>query len=338
MSTQNDVRLPDTNKLIVSNSPHVHDRPDVRKIMLTVVAALVPACISAVIFFGLRALWILAVTTVSCLVFEYLFSRLFHRPPSLLDGSALLTGVLLALNLSAATPWWVCVVGALLAIGLGKMLYGGLGYNPFNPALVGRVGLLIAFPGIMTTWVKPEPGKLVYDAVTTATPLGELGTNGIIGTDYASYFLGNIGGCLGETSALALLIGAIPLVWKRLIRWQVPVFYIGTVAVISGVMHGINPEAYAPAGFHVLTGGLMLGAIYMATDMVTSPMNPRGAVVFAVGCGIITSVIRIWGSYPEGVSFAIIFMNALVPLIDRYTVYQPFGATREKKVKAAEAV
>jgi len=332
MAEEQAVRLPDTSKLIVSCSPHYHNTAEnVPKIMALVLLALVPAVISGVVFFGLRGVGVLAACCASCVLFEYLFSKWLKRPVSITDFSALLTGLLLGMNLSAVTPWWVCVIGSLLAIGLGKMIYGGLGYNPFNPALIGRVGLLIAFPGYLTTWVAPTPGELVADAVTTATPLGELGTNHIAGTDYLAYFLGNIGGCIGETSALALLLGGAALIGLKLIRWQVPVFYIGTVALITGVVHAVSPETTANPGFHILTGGLMLGAFFMATDMVTSPMSNKGAIIFGIGCGVVTSVIRIWGSYPEGVSFAILFMNAFTPLIDRVTASKPFGFARPRE-------
>lgn len=347
---ENEIRLPDTSKLVVSSSPHYHDSIDVRKVMLLVIVALLPACVSGVVIFGLRALFVLAVCAVSCMAFEALFSKMMDRPISIRDCSALLTGILLGMNLSVGTPWWVCVVGALLAIGIGKMIYGGLGYNPFNPALVGRVGLLIAFPGTMTTWLKPIPGAFSYasaspDALTTATPLGLLGMvkawkpdeimrAGDHAISYIDCFWGNVGGCIGETSAFALLIGGIVLIVLRLIRWQVPACYIGTVAIVTGITHMVSPEVYAPPIFHILVGGLFIGAFFMATDMVTSPMSSLGAVIFGVGCGLVTCAIRLWGSYPEGVSFAILFMNALTPLIDRCTAGRPFGVARSKEAKA----
>ncbi len=330
MTTDKPIKLPDTSKLIVSSSPHFHASQNVSHIMLLVIAALMPACAAGVYLFGWRALQVLVVCSLGCMAVEACFCKLIGKPLSLRDFSALLTGILLAMNLSASTPWWICLVGCLLAIGLGKCIYGGLGYNPFNPALVARVGLLIAFPGAMTTWVKPEPGKLLSDAVTTATPLGQLGTDNIVGHDYMSYFLGTIGGCIGETSALALLIGGLALILLKIIRWQVPAAFIGTVAVITGLAHLASPETTATPLFHLLTGGLVLGAFFMATDMVTTPMSVKGGIIFGIGCGIITSVIRIWGNYPEGVSFSILFMNALTPLIDRYTGGKPFGARRKE--------
>ncbi len=330
--TENQIRLPDASQLIVSSSPHAHDPMDVRRIMLTVLAALVPACLAGVFFFGLRALWVIGWCGLSCVAFEYVFAKMMNRPAAVSDFSALLTGVLLGLNLSVLTPWWVCIIGGLLAIGLGKQIYGGLGYNPFNPALVARVGLLIAFPNRMTQWVQPASGRLFpnYDALATATPLGELKTNHVLGTDYWDYFVGSTGGCIGETSAVALLIGGVVLIGLRLIRWQIPVAYIGTVAVFIGIANLVAPGTYGDPLFHILTGGLLIGAFFMATDMVTSPMSKSGAVVFAVGCGLVTSIIRLWGLYPEGVSFSILFMNALVPLIDRYTAKAPFGARKQE--------
>jgi len=328
----NEIKLPDTSRLVVSSSPHFHSGQGVRRVMATVILALIPACAAGVVAFGPRALWVMGVCIASSLAFEALFSRMLGRPEALLDGSALLTGLLLGMNLSASTPWWVCVIGSLLAIGLGKQIYGGLGYNPFNPALVGRVGLLIAFPKIMTTW--PPVRSAAVDALTTATPLGQLKVEHMAGTHYLDYFLGNIPGCIGETSALALLVGGLVLIALRLVRWQVPVAYIGTVAVFTGIANAVSP-GHGTALFHVLTGGLFLGAFFMATDMVTSPMTKPGAVVFGIGCGVVTCVIRLWGSYPEGVSFSILFMNALTPLIDRFTARKPFGLQVQKQEKSS---
>jgi len=254
-------------------------------------------------------------------VIEEGWNKLVKRASTWKDGSAILTGILLGMNLNAGVPWWVCVLGGVLAIILGKQLFGGLGYNPFNPALVARVGLLIGFPAIMTTWNDPEGGKMVVDTVTAATPLGlEPGA-----TSLGNLLSGNVGGCLGETSAIALLIGGAVLMAFKLIKWQVPLAFIGTVFVITGGAHLISPETTHSPIFHVLSGGLLLGAFFMATDMVTSPMTKKGALIFGLGCGIMTSAIRLWGSYPEGVSFSILFMNALTPLIDRVSISKPFG-------------
>ena len=338
------IRLPDPARLVVSSSPHVHSLVDVRQIMLTVIVALLPACFMGVWVFGPRALLLLLVCAGSAVLCEALLARWMGRPVRIRDGSALLTGLLLGLNLGAGTPLWIGVVGSLIAIGLGKMIYGGLGYNPFNPALIGRVALLLAFPGVMTTWVKPC-GPTAWarnvDGLTAATPLTQLAMLGrwvpeqvlTVGGQPLTYwdcFVGNVGGCLGETSVLALLIGGAILLARRLIRWQVPVAFIGTVAIVTGLAHLVSPQTFAPPAFHLLTGGLVLGAIFMATDMVTSPMGRLGAAGFGVGCGLITCIIRLWGSYPEGVSFSILIMNALTPLIDRWTAARPFGSGKTK--------
>ncbi|NOU37018.1 MAG: RnfABCDGE type electron transport complex subunit D [Kiritimatiellaceae bacterium] len=325
--------MPDATKLVISNSPHIRGGETISKIMVQVFIALMPAALAAVWFFGLAALEVMVLCTVGCMAVEVLWNKAAGRSSdSWKDGSAALTGLLLAMNLSAGAPWWICILGSLLAIGLGKQLFGGLGYNPFNPALVARVALLIGFPQLMTTWVKPAPGQwLAYDALTGATPLAATGKEL---ASIQDLFIGNVGGCLGETSALALLIGGAFLLVRRLIKWHVPASFIGTVALITGLAHHFNPELTPPALYHVLAGGLMIGAFFMATDMVTSPMTANGALIFGCGCGIITSVIRIWGGYPEGVSFSILFMNALTPLIDRYTIGKPFGYIRIKKEAA----
>jgi electron transport complex protein RnfD len=336
-----DIRLPDTSKLVVSTSPHFHDDQDVRGIMITVIVALLPACLTGVWFFGPRALLVLAVCSAGSVFFEWLISRQMKLGNPIGDCSAFLTGLLLGMNLGASTPIWICLAGSLLAVGLGKMIYGGLGFNPFNPALVGRVGLLIACPTALTTWVRPigiTKWAANVDSMTTATPLGVLGmikhwdpAQVMDGLTPMNLFVGRMGGCIGETSALALLLGGLYLIKRGIIRWQTPVAFIGTVVIITGIAHAAAPGQFAPPWFHLLTGGLFLGAFFMATDMVTTPMNPLGNVIFGIGCGVITCVIRLWGSYPEGVSFSILFMNALVPLIDRSTATRPFGYVRPKE-------
>lgn len=324
MSDSTTIQLPDAAKLMVSNAPHIRGNETISKIMVQVLIALLPAALAAVWFFGLHALRVMALCTIGCIVTEILWKKMTGEScDTWKDGSAALTGLLLAMNLSAGAPWWICLLGSLLAIGLGKQLFGGLGFNPFNPALVARVALLIGFPQLMTSWVAPQPGQwLACDALTGATPLaaepGQLAA-------LSDLFTGNTGGCLGETSALALLIGGAFLLIRRLIKWQVPASFIGTVALISGLVHYFLPEMTPPPLYHILAGGLLIGAFFMATDMVTSPMTASGALIFGFGCGLITSVIRIWGGYPEGVSFSILFMNALTPLIDRYTIGKPFG-------------
>lgn len=363
--TNRDVMLPTGSKLVLSSSPHLHGAENVRRIMYRVLLALVPAAAAGIWFFGVSALCVILATMIFCVGAEALWCKLAGKPVvgTISDCSAALTGLLLALNLPPGTPLWACLIGALLAIWLGKQVFGGLGNNPFNPALVARVGLLIAIPGIMTTWAPaagmtgkgyPEaaefysPAALAdlkagkpLDSVTCATPLGVAGTTKkVLGrtleaeTNFSKidneallwrYFLGQKGGCIGETSVIALLIGGILLIAFNLINWRVPVCYIGTVAIITGVVNWFLPGVTPTPLFHILTGGLMLGAFFMATDMVTSPITGTGCVVFAIGCGVITSVIRIWGNYPEGVSFSILFMNALVPLIDRWCGRRPFG-------------
>jgi electron transport complex protein RnfD len=333
------VQLPDASQLMVSNSPHIRDNQSIPKIMFAVILALVPSILAGIWFFGLPALKVLLLTTLSCVLLEEGWNRLHKKPSTWRDGSAILTGLLLGLNLNAGVPWWICVLGGLLAIILAKQLFGGLGFNPFNPALVARVGLLIGFPAIMTTWNVPQAGKLLPDALTAATPLGEGATPAAL----TSLFTGNIGGCIGETSVIALLLGGLFLLWKKLIRWEIPVAFIGTVFLITAVPyilnhHGINilrgdALPHSPV-YHVLSGGLLLGAFFMATDMVTTPMTRKGMLIFGLGCGIMTSMIRLWGAYPEGVSFSILFMNALTPLIDRATISKPFGFVAPQKGEA----
>jgi electron transport complex protein RnfD len=302
--------------------------------MYSVVGALVPAMLVGVYLFGLRALWVILLSVGAGLAIEAGAQRMMGRKVTISDGSALVTGILLALNLPPTVPWWLVVVGSAIAIVIGKQIYGGLGYNPFNPALVARVVLLISFPVQMTTWAKPGPAFSVgVDALTTATPLGALKTHLMVkGTlegfamgDLWHPFIGNIGGCIGETSVIALLVGAGFLLYRGYITWHIPVTFVGTVFILSGLFWLISPDQYMDPLFHILTGGLMLGAFYMATDMVTSPVTNRGMMVFGAGCGVITIVIRLFGGYPEGVSYSILLMNAATPLIDRYMRPKTFG-------------
>ncbi len=324
--------------LIVESSPHIHTEQNVPSIMWGVVLALLPATLLGVYLFGASAARVILVCVAACVLTEYLFIRLRHRETTILDGSAVITGLLLALNLPPRSPTWMVVVGGIVAIVLGKQIYGGLGYNPFNPALVARVVLLIAFPQQMTAyWYPPTPlmSKTV-DATTTATPLGLLdqGVMDKLGDlSWADLFIGNMSGCIGEVSALLLLLGAGYLLIRRIITWHVPLSFFATVAVITGIFWVIDPGRYASPVFHIISGGLVIGACFMATDMVTSPMTSLGQIIFGVGCGIVTAVIRLVpGGFPEGVSFAILFMNALVPLIDRYTRPKVLG---EQTVEAA---
>lgn len=306
--------------------------------MRAVVYSLLPACGVAIYFFGPSALSVLLIATLGCVAVEAVCQRLMGQPVTITDGSAVVTGVLLALNLPPTSPWWLTLLGAVIAIVVGKQVYGGLGSNPFNPALVARVVLLISFPVQMTTWSAPAPIGSGLDLVTTATPLGEW-KNAVLLTgqmpkamqgDLTSYFLGNMPGCIGEVSGLALMIGAAYLFYRRILTWHIPATYIGSVVVLSGLFWLIDPTKYPHPVFHLLTGGLILGAFYMATDMVSTPVTIRGMMVFGIGCGVLTVLIRLFGGYPEGVSFAILLMNAATPLIDRYTRPKTFGTLSQR--------
>jgi len=333
-SWPNEGRFDVEKPLYLSSSPHINAGQTTDQVMRAVIYALVPACAVAVYFFGLAALGVLLITTLGCVAAEAVCQRLVGRPLAIADGSAALTGILLALNLPPTSPWWIALLGAVVAIVIGKQVYGGLGYNPFNPALVARVVLLISFPVQMTTWTAPAPLGSGLDAVTSATPLGDWKTAVMLTGKlpetmqggFGDYFVGHMAGCLGEVSALALLLGAAYLFWKKILTWHIPVSFLGTVVVLSSIFWLVDPGKYPDPLFHLLTGGLMLGAFFMATDMVTSPVTNRGMLVFGVGCGFLTVLIRLFGGYPEGVSFAILLMNAATPLIDRYTRPRKFGA------------
>lgn len=323
--------------LTVSPSPHVHTDDSTQKIMYRVVYALLPALAWSVFVFGAAALLVTLISVVSCLTFEYLIQKyLMKIKPTITDGSALITGVLIAFNVPSNIPWWIIVIGSLAAIGIAKISFGGLGSNIFNPALVGRVFLLISFPVQMTSW--PVNSLSGIDGLTAATPLGIIKeglSNGTPISEISQHLpsatdilFGNIGGSLGEISALLLIIGGLYLLWKKVITWHIPVSIIGTVALIAAIFWFINPEMYINPVYHILTGGLMLGAIFMATDMVTSPMNPKGQIIYGVGIGLITISIRMFGAYPEGVSFAILIMNAFTPLINNYVKPKRFGGNR----------
>ncbi|MBR6333856.1 MAG: RnfABCDGE type electron transport complex subunit D [Bacteroidales bacterium] len=306
--------------LHISGSPHVHSDESVKKIMWSVVLSLVPAFLVSVYYFGLPVIILTAVSIGCCVLFEYLIQRfMLHQKPSVDDGSAVVTGLLLAFNVPSNLPIWIMVVGALVAIGIAKMPFGGLGHNPFNPALVARVTLLIAFPVQMTTWPVPTPIWGFADAVTGPTTLGLIKEGGDLTQlpSYVDMLVGQMGGSFGEVSAIALLIGAAFLLWKRIITWHIPVSFIATVFVVAGIFHLANPAEYVNPFIHLLSGGLILGACFMATDMVTSPTSPWGMVVFGCGCGLLTIIIRLFGAYPEGVSFSILLMNAVVPLINK---------------------
>ena len=322
--------------LTVSGSPHVHGGLSVKKLMWGVVIAMLPAMLASFYYFGMGAIKVTLVAVGSAMLFEYLITKfILKQPPQLMDGSAAITGLLLAFNVPSNLPIWIIVIGALVAIGVAKMSFGGLGKNPFNPALVGRVFLLISFPVQMTSW--PVVGKfpMALDAVTGATPLGivkEGIKNGEPMADlmnqvpsYTEMFMGQNGGSLGEVSAFLLLIGGIYMLMRKIITWHIPVSFLGSVIVFSGILWMINPEQYVNPLFHLVTGGLMLGVFFMATDMVTSPMTPKGQLIFGAGVGILTIIIRVWGAYPEGVSFAILLMNAVVPHLNNLFKPKRFG-------------
>lgn len=325
------------NLLKVSLSPHISGEDSVKKIMFGVILALLPAFAVSLYVFGLCALKVTLLAVVSAVWFEYFIQKFVLKcPVTISDGSAIVTGILLAFNLPCNIPWWIIIIGSLVAIAIGKMSFGGLGNNPFNPALVGRVFLLISFPVQMTSWPKPlAAGASFTDGITAATPLAIIKEglkNGGKFIDlagqvpsYFDLFIGKTGGCIGEVSALALLIGFIYLLWKKIISWHIPVSMAGAVFLFTGILCLKNPDGYVDPVFHILTGGVMLGAIFMATDMVTSPMTQKGMLIFGFGIGVITVVIRIFGAYPEGVSFAILIMNAVVPLINKYCKPKRFG-------------
>ena len=323
------------NKLIVSLSPHVHSGDSIQKNMYGVLIALIPALIVSFIYFGLGAAIVTVTSVAACVFFEWAITKfiLKKEKTTICDGSAIITGILLAFNLPSNLPVWIIIIGALVAIGVGKMSFGGLGNNPFNPALVGRVFLLISFPVQMTSWpVNTFSAMASVDGISSATPLA-LMKQAIHGNadalkeipDSLSLLLGTNPGSLGEVSALALLIGLAYMLWKKIITWHIPVTIIATVFVFAGLMNLVNPEVYASPLTHLLTGGLMLGAIFMATDYVTSPMSKSGMIVYGVGIGILTTVIRLFGSYPEGMSFAIFIMNGVTPLINSYMKPKHFG-------------
>ena len=322
--------------LIVSQSPHAHGNDSVEKNMYGVVIALLPALFASFYFFGIGSLIVCLVSIAACTFFEWAICKAFlRREPTLLDGSALLTGLLLGMNLPSNFPLWMIIVGALIAIGVGKMSFGGIGQNPFNPALVGRCFLLVSFPTAMTSW--PLEGQMTAytDAETGATPLalmklaikGDATALDKLPTAW-DMFLGNVqtgAGTIGEICALALLIGLIFMLCRKIITWHIPVSIIGTVFILAGLLHLIDGKQFADPFQVIFAGGLMLGAIFMATDYVTSPMTHKGQLIYGVSIGVLTIVIRNWGAYPEGMSFAILIMNAFTPLINMYVKPKRFG-------------
>ena len=322
---------------IVAPSPHLHGDFSTSRIMRDVVIALVPAFAFSVFIYGLSAVWVTGIAILSCMLFEWLIDRLMLRRANTLgDWSAVVTGTLLAFNLPANISPWLIMLGSLVAIGVGKMSFGGLGRNLFNPALVGRVFLLISFPVQMTMFpdtagvdaiTGATPLAFVKEALKTGTPVTEIMPN----IDLGGMLLGFKDGSMGEIGALALLIGGIYLLIRRVITWRIPVFILGSMGVFAAILWLVNPQQYMNPLFHLFAGGAMLGAIYMATDYVTSPMTKAGQVIYAIGIGVITILIRVWGAYPEGISFAILIMNATVPLINMYVKPSRFGGSSPKK-------
>ena len=320
--------------LIISPSPHIHSKDSTRSLMLDVIIALIPAVICSVVFYGWQELLVLGVSVASCVLLEWAVTKFWLKAPSTVgDLSAVITGILLALNLPYTTPWWVVAIGAVVAIGVAKLTFGGIGQNIWNPALVGRVFLLVSFPTYMTTWSAPK-GLFGVDAISGATPLGTIQEGLMQGAsvqdltaayDYKSLLLANLGGSAGEVCALALLAGFVYLCCRKVIKPWITLSIFATVALTALVFNLADPARFTGPVFNLLTGGLILGACFMATDYVTSPMSLWGGVVFGVGIGFLTMMIRYFGSYPEGVSFAILIMNSVVPLLNRWFKQPKFG-------------
>ena len=311
---------------VVSATPHVRSKDSIQGIMRDVIIALVPATVMGIVYFGLRALVLVAISIASAVFFEFLYQKLTKQRVTIDDLSAVVTGLLLALNMPASAPFWMPIVGSAFAIIIAKQLFGGLGQNFINPALAARAFLLASYPTAMTTWT--------LDGVTTATPLALLKSGDIVSptmNDYMAALTGHIGGCIGETCAIALIIGGLYLLYRKVISWRIPVVYIVTVVTLTGAIgrNGVRVPLY-----EVLVGGLLLGAFFMATDYASSPVTAKGQIIMGIGCGLLTSLIRIYGGYPEGVSYSILIMNLCVPLIDRFTKGRIFGA-RPKEAKKA---
>lgn len=316
------------NKILIAPSPHIHSGDSIEKNMYGVLIALIPAFLVSLYVFGFKSFMLTVLSVAFCMIFEYLIAKfLLKKQPTILDGSAIITGVLLAFNVPANLPIWILLIGALVAIGIGKMSFGGLGNNIFNPALVGRIFLLISFPAQMTTWPLPV-SEATVDAQTGATVLSAIKLAPETLISIKEMFLGFEGGSIGEMSVLALILGLIYLLWKRIITWHIPVSILATVGIFTGILYLFNPTVLYNPLIHLFSGGLMLGAVFMATDYVTSPMTKKGMIIYGIGIGFITVAIRIWGSYPEGVSFAIFLMNGVTPLINHYTKPKRFGGSK----------
>lgn len=317
------------NTMLVSPSPHIHANVSTRSLMLDVIIALTPAIVVSVLFYGWSELLILAVSVASCVLLEWAITKYMLKAPSTIgDMSAVVTGLLLAMNLPSTTPWWVVFIGALVSIGVAKMTFGGIGQNPFNPAITGRVFLLISFPTYMTDWTVPQGFIHSSDAVSGATLLGryaEGGVEAVAGTDYLNTLFLNIGGSAGEISTLALLVGFVYLLVRKVIKPWITLSIFATIAVFSGIFWMIDPSTYTDPLFNLLTGGVVLGACFMATDYVTSPMSNLGGVIYGIGIGLLVMLIRYFGAYPEGMSFAILIMNMVVPLLNNWCHQKKYG-------------
>ena len=316
--------------LVVSSAPHIVSNIDTTRIMAMVVMALIPSFLVSIYVFGARVISLTLVCVVSAVFFEWAYNKLMKKRQTVGDLSAVVTGVLIAFNVPAGLPYWIAVVGCFVAIIVVKQLYGGIGKNPVNPAITARIVLFISFATEMTTWPLP---RMAADATSTATPLGILAEGGGELPNNMEMFLGFIGGSMGEVSAIALLIGGILLIWKKVISPIIPCCFIGTVFVFAAIYYGVTGDGNAlqMAIFHVLAGGVMLGAFFMATDYVTSPLLPMGKVIFGIGCGLITMLIRLWGQYPEGVSFSILIMNCLTPLINNFCQKRMYGGAKKNE-------
>lgn len=310
------------NKLIASSSPHIRSDETISRIMLDVIIALLPATLASIYFFRFNAIKLIALAVASAVITEVIFQKALKKPVTINDLSAVVTGLLLAFNIPASAPWWIPVIGSAFAIGIVKQLFGGLGHNFMNPALAARAMLLASWPVIMTNWVTPG-----VDAVSTATPLAILKGEAAdaVMPPLSNLFLGNIGGSLGETSALLLILGGLYLLYRGVINWRIPFTYIGTVAVMTLLFGG----GFQNMLYHVFAGGLMLGAFYMATDYSSSPVTAKGQIIFGIGAGLLTAIIRLKGGYPEGVSYSILLMNVAAPLIDKYTSPKVFGEVKQ---------
>ena len=317
-------------KLVVSSSPHIRTPRDTRVIMLDVIIALMPALLAGIIFFGLGALLVTVVSVVSCVFFEWGYRRLLKKYDAIGDLSAVVTGLLLAFTMPPTAPWWMAIIGSLFAIVLVKQLFGGIGKNFLNPALAGRAFLLASYAVLMTSWKAPAFAGNV-DAATYATPLASIHAGSLADVSLGALFIGNVGGCIGEVSAFALLLGGAWLVYRKVITLRIPVSFVGTVAVLTLLFSRGNNHLLWMLQ-NVLSGGLLLGAIFMATDYCTSPVTPKGQVIYGIGCGVITVLIRYFGSYPEGVSYAILIMNLTVWMLDKATAPRRFGVAKPSKL------